>query len=498
MFLLFLLSLEIHISPNPIEGKVGEKIPFLVTILNEEGEVQNEKIDCEVVPPTLGKVEKNIFLAKTEGKGILKCKSTVGKKTITTFAYIRIGREKGARIKPPSAVLNPGERIQFRVSDKELLKWKLIPEELGEISNGIFIAKNPGKGRVVAILENGEIKSAFIRVKGRITEVEIAPRFKWMKVGEKTRFSIKGREKVQWEVKPEGIGMIEENGTFYANSPGRAIVLARTKKRVGRAIVVVAGKTKLRIIPEKVILKPGERIHFKIKIGRLGNIRNLPVRWKVIPRRCGIIRRDGTFIAGKIPVRGRVVAVVPERFGGGAVSAGISIVPGERKFLTIMPRLRALDIGEEFDFDIRDENIQVHWKVIPEDLGVITQNGEFTPQRNGSGVIIVEPKDNINISPGRALVIVGKTPNVTLTLPTRNVVEGFGIPIKIETELRDYEVFWRVKPERAGRISSNGRFYTSRLPENMDMQPVTIYAVLHRGRSILGWGRAVVTIVKRK
>lgn len=501
MFILLLLSLELQISPNPIEGGTGEKIPFTVTIMNEEGKLFTGETKFDVVPYDLGQVVGGVFIPKREGRGVLRCRATVDGKTIAGYTYIRITGGKRAKIVPDIVVIEPGEKIQFRVLNGKPLKWKIIPEEIGYINDGQFTAKKPGRGRVVAILDNKNIVSAFIRVKGSLKTLEIVPKFIKIKTGEKIQFFIKEGGEVIWRIEPEDIGVIDKNGLFHAKIPGRGIITAETEEggveKLGRAIVIVSGKLKVRIIPEKTTLHPGEMVRFQVKIGttEVGE-RDIPVRWKVIPNQCGFIRRDGTFFAGKNPITGRVVAIVPQRFGGGIASARISIVPGKFKDLIVTPRFKELNLGEEYTFRTL-QTIPVHWEVVPADLGIVNQYGTFTPKRNGSGIIIAKPLENINIKPGKALIVIGANPNIHLYLPDE-IIEGFSIRIKVKTILNEgYKVFWYLSPQDAGKISPNGIFYTNRLTGGKQNQPVTIFAIFYRERQIIGWGSVRTTIRKR-
>lgn len=327
MLLLLLLSLELHISPNPIEGRMGDKIPLSVIIVNEEGEPTTGVIEFEIVPNDLGHIENNTLIPNKNGRGVLKCEATMDGEKITSYAYIHITEEKKARIVPTSVTIEIGEEIQFKILEGNLIKWKVIPEKIGRIRDGLFKAKKNGRGRIVAILENGNILSAFVRVKGKIGQLEIFPRFRRVKIGEKIQFYIKEKGNVIWEVEPEDIGNIDENGLFSAKSLGRGIVIVKIKEGstelIGRAILVVSGKIRARIIPEKITLLPGESARFQIKFDPDITNREIPVKWKVIPEECGSIRKDGTFLAGKFPLIGRVVAIIPERSGGGFASSRI-------------------------------------------------------------------------------------------------------------------------------------------------------------------------------
>ncbi len=521
MLVLLLLSLELHISPNPIEGKVGERIPFNVRVLDREGEILKGNLTFSVTPNSLGRVQGSFFVAKEEGRGVLKCRSEINGKIATGFAYIRIGNTEKAKIIPSFVILKEGEQTKFTVTGGTVREWKCIPSNIGSIIGGVFTAKNVGIGRVIAVLTDGEIKTSFLRVRGVINDIKITPRFKRVKTGEKIQFKVNTKEKVAWAIQGEKVGEINSSGLFTAKIPGKAVVVAEKNGSEVYAIVIVSGEVGLRITPESATLNPGEIVNFKVQAEGFGNTK-IPVIWKVIPERCGFIRKDGTFIAGQIPTKGRVIAVLPKRFGKGIVSADVSIVPENLKNLELIPSFINLgeeDINREFQFRVRGaEGIPLIWRVIPEDLGTISNKGVFIPRRLGPGAIIVRPKAELNIKPGRAFIIVGDNfswPEDTVTwippsppppsyidfsLPSQQVIEGFKIPLILNKSPADYRVVWRVVPPTAGRIipisEGKAEFKANKLPENVNQANVKIYALLYRGRQITAWASKEITVIK--
>jgi hypothetical protein len=518
MFVLLLLSLELHILPNPIEGKVGERIPFTVRFLDNEGKILKSKLTFSVTPASFGKVQGDFFIANEVGRGVLRCRSEINGKYTTGFAYIRISDKEKAKIFPPVAILQKGEKTTFTITGGRVKEWKCLPVNIGNIENGVFTARNTGKGRVIAVLENGEIKTAFVRVKGTLSDITIKPRFKRINPGETVQFGVEENEKVIWSVEGEKVGEINPSGLFTAKMPGKAVILAQSNGSEARAIVIVKGELGLRIIPESAELKPGETVQFKVKAEGFGDI-NVPVRWEVIPQRCGLIRKDGTFIAGKIPTKGRVVAILPERFGKGVASADIYISSDIIKSLEITPSFKYLDsndIGKEIPFKVTSEqNIALQWKVIPEDLGTINNNGVFIPKRLGAGVLVAEPRAEINIRPGKSFVVIGKQRTIpegewiqlsdtssnhfaSINITTPEVIEGFRIPLTLNTNIPDYAVTWRIVPQSAGKIILNREFEANKLPDGVDTATVRIIAILHRGRRILSITTREITVIKRQ
>jgi hypothetical protein len=520
MLVFLLLSLELHISPNPIEGRVGEKIPFVVRALDREGRILEGDLSFSIVPNSLGRVQGDFFIPGKEGKGVLKCRIVRDGKHATGFAYIRIGGRESAKILPPIAVLKKGEQVKFTIAGGTAKEWKCIPAGIGSVRDGIFTAEKIGRGRVIAVLTNREIKTAFVRVSGVISDIQITPRFKRVKTGEKIQFQVEGNKKVNWRVEGENVGEINRGGLFTAKIPGKAVIVAEKDGGEGRAIVVVSGEVGLRIIPESATLKTGERVHFKVNAEGFGNI-NIPVSWKVVPERCGQIRKDGTFIAGKIPSKGRVIAVLPQRFGKGVVSAEVYITSEGIKPLEVTPSFKhftSADFNKEFQFRILGEQkIALRWRLIPEDIGTIDNKGIFIPRRLGAGVVIAEPGTDINVKPARAFIVIGEERSgvpvfsdsgetlanvprgyIEFAFPAKQVIEGFKIPLILNKEPEDYRVTWKVIPPAAGKIILNREFQANKLPEGVDQINVKIFAILHKGREIVAWTSRNITVIGAK
>lgn len=518
MLVFLILSLELYISPNPIEGKEGERIPFNVSILDQEGRIIKGDLSFSVTPSSLGQIQGNFFVAEKEGKGVLKCSGRVNGNYVYGLSYIKIGSKEKAKIIPPVSILKKGEQIKFNISGGKAKEWKCIPANIGDIHNGVFTAKNTGKGRVIALLTNGEIKTALIRVGGVIKDIRISPKFKRLKTGETLQFKIKEEEKVSWSVEGENVGTINSNGLFTAKMPGKAVIKAKSDRTEGQAIVVVSGEVGLRIIPETVTLKSGEKTRFKVNAEGFGN-KKIPVNWKVVPERCGNIKKDGTFIAGKVPTKGRVIAVLPGRFGTGIVSADVYIVPDKIKPLELVPAFKHFlseDIDKNFQFNVLGmQNRTLQWRVIPEDLGSISNDGVFIPKRLGAGVILAEIRAGINIKPAKAFIVIGEdrfraeyldsNPDgkleasegyIDISFPGLQVVEGLKIPLILNKVPEDYVVKWQIIPPSAGRIVLNREFHANLLPENVNHLKVKIFAFLHRGRQIVAWDSKEITIIK--
>ena len=218
-------------------------------------------------------------------------------------------------------------------------------------------------------------------------------------------------------------------------------------------------------------------------------------------------------------MKGRVIAVLPRRFGKGAVSANVYIISEKIKPLEVIPPFKHFnenDIDKEFRFTVMGaQKIALQWRVIPENLGSINDNGVFVPRRLGAGVLIAEPRGGVNIKPARAFVIVGAdrfsredtqiytngesipTPGfIEFAFPAQKVVEGFKLPIILNKDPADYRVAWKVIPSDAGRIILNREFQAYKLPEGIDQRNVKIFAILHKGREIVAWTSKNITVIK--
>ncbi len=126
---------------------------------------------------------------------------------------------------------------------------------------------------------------------------------------------------VTWNVEPATLGRIDADGLFTAGEmPGKGIVAAIATAGneiiTGHARITVgeAGNPsiKIRIEPEKAHVAPLDSLQFTaIATSPEGvSLRSEGVRWSVDPKFLGMMKSDGTFLAGPMTGEGHITALV--------------------------------------------------------------------------------------------------------------------------------------------------------------------------------------------
>jgi hypothetical protein len=425
LLLLLLLAIQprVIIDPPSILLAPGDTVGVSAIFLTEKGkEIKPKDIEWEVVPRKLGRVEKGIFKAMEPGIGVLKAKIEYERKIWVGNAYVEINPKRRLRIhlKPKWARLEPGEEIKFEIEPSvEVTEWKVIPQWLGEIKEGLFKAgERRGAGQVVAVVktEEGRGLGTAQVVVGSPEEfelkVKINPPFVVLSKNEEMRFhyTVEGGKpeklKLTWWLEPSFIGEIDEEGNLRVNAErGRGAVwlLAETEGKVGlgRAIVVVAPpgeRPELNIIPPYLVLLPGESSTIEIQI------KNIPIEkikkrkprilWRVRPPRLGNIRGRGPraiFNAGEEPGIGAIVLNIGRGRGRDVLRTAIPVIVGNNK-LSISPIEVTLSPGDTVRFHLKgppELTSEVEWIVRPANGGKIGEDGTFTPSGASTKVYVI-------------------------------------------------------------------------------------------------------------
>lgn len=291
--------------------------------------------------------------------------------------------------------------------------------------------------------------------------------------------------KIKWDVKPEFLGKIGPDGLFLAsNKEGKGIVRALVETKMGRGIghaLLVVGREnqehglKVKVIPPRTFAKIGEPIQFKAEVFDNDGkpVEGAKLVWKVAPPHVGTITQDGLFTGAEFG-KGKIIVLAKL---GELEGAGNAIVmvgePGKYLPVQIRPLHVVMKPGEtqQFKFEIlgpRDDSMPVktEWKVVPEGLGTITNDGIFTANKEkGKGFVGVIVKIGNMTGGDRASVIIGKPEKLRVKIyPKFAVVEPMGT-IQFHAEVFDGNgdvvqtpIKWEVKPNKFGTINSEGLF----------------------------------------
>jgi len=414
------MAQQLEVSPNPAEVLSGGMVQF-----SAPGQAQ-ASLRWQVLPPSLGSIDaKGLFTAgSSSGQGIIRAAIRNGDKEFLGHALIRVvggkTQDLTVRITPALLRLEPGGSTALSAEIAYLdgspateasVSWQVVPENLGTIDrNGNFTALILGTGRIVARVRAGKAKGmgqAKITVGNRQEsqklELEMTPDKANLKPGENAVFLVSVRDRdgrlvpaaAEFRVEPSGLGTIDGSGSFTAgNKPGVGMVKAAVKNENGsgtaRSLIVVEDRTQrytVRIKPRQSSLGPGQTLELTAEaFDNSGNQVTPPYwNWKVIPEKLGEISPQGIFTAGQKPGQGKLVASLPPQFGQGQAAASVRINLGQPLRVKVDPLRAILIPGQSQQFTAAVfspegkpmPEIKVVWKVSPEGIGHINQNGFF-------------------------------------------------------------------------------------------------------------------------
>jgi len=172
-----------------------------------------------------------------------------------TLAGISYAQSEALLVIPEQAQVLPGGSVKFDVQlfgldgaalAVEDIQWSVDPDTLGDIADdGFFIAGNkPGKGKVIVTAQfmgrtlRGEAEIQ-VGVIDRAVKLIIQPKLAVLSVSEQLQFTAKvvgptgvplPEVKIEWNVDPEELGTIDQNGLFTAGTElghGKVIASAR-------------------------------------------------------------------------------------------------------------------------------------------------------------------------------------------------------------------------------------------------------------------------------
>lgn len=505
------LAQQLEVSPNPAGVMPNGTVQFSVP-----GQEQ-AAIRWQVLPPSLGSIDASgrFTAGRSAGQGIVRASVQQGDKMILGHALIKIAGGKPAgltvKVSPGSARMEPGSAIKLSAEVRYLnsepaseaaISWQVVPAGLGTIDqNGNFTALATGTGRIVARAKTDEFKGigqAKITIGAKLKPqkllVEMTPAKASLKPGENAVFSVSVSDRdgnpvvaaMEYQVEPRTLGAIDGSGNFIAGKkPGLGTVKVQAKNETGsgtaKSLVVVAEKIQrytVRLKPRQSALEPGQSLDFTAEaFDNSGNPVTPPYWvWKVIPEKLGEVSPQGIFTAGQKAGQGKVVASLPPQFGQGQAAASVRVKPGQPLRVRITPPSARLLLGQPQQFTAEVFNAQgqpmpqvkILWKVYPEGLGTINQNGFFqasnqpglkgavmavvSPQQGGgqsaAPVSIAEYKIELDEKPGPIILNPGQ-PHTFSAKVTNGSEVITGLPLQ-----------WMIKPsdQQFGTITQAGEF----------------------------------------
>jgi hypothetical protein len=430
------LAQTLEVLPNPAEVLPGGTLQFSVSGLQP-----GSTVSWQLLSPSLGTIDANgnFTAGRNVGQCIVRAVASESGQKLLGHALIKIVSANASglavKISPASAKIEPGQTKNFSLSITNLagrplenakVVWRVIPADLGTVDgNGNFTAGKPGTGRLVALAVQGQnrgMAQAKITVsrkfKPQKLAVALSPSKLNIRTKEKAEFVVKVTDQngkpveaiPEFAVEPAGLGTIDASGNFTAGTaPGVGVIKVAVKCEAGvggaRAMVIISDQPQrytVKVKPRQVALSPSQTAEFAaLAFDQNGNQVTPPYWiWKVIPEKLGQVSPEGLFTASQKPGTGKVVAILPPQFGLGQDAASVRVKPGQPLKVKVEPAVAMLLPGQPQQFTATVfspegrplPQVKVVWKVAPEAVGTINQNGSFraSEQPDKKGLVIAQ------------------------------------------------------------------------------------------------------------
>lgn len=279
---------------------------------------------------------------------------------------------------------------------------------------------------------------------------------------------------------------------------------------IGALIVPFAlqAMVSVKVLPNPAEAKPGGAIQFKAEVmDSLGKPVPAKINWFVAPEELGKIGPDGLFLAGKQESKGIVRAVAKISDNKEVVGHALVTVKAEvnrEMLVNVMPKHSFVKKGGSQQFEVKVvgregepiSDAHIVFKVVPQDMGSITEKGLFTAgDQYGKCRVVVLAKSGELEGVGEAVAIIGD-PEMYLPVkihPDHTVLKTGGTQ-KFEFEILGPkpesapEVKWTVIPENFGTITPEGLFVAG------DKKGKGIVQLFVKADKKVGTDRAVVIV----
>lgn len=220
------------------------------------------------------------------------------------------------------------------------------------------------------------------------------------------------------------------------------------------------------------------------------------VNWQVIPSSLGKIDENGFFIASGKPGQGIIRAIANKNDQIVLGHALLKITAGKPQALlvSVTPINAKVEATKSLRFSSQvrkpDGTIlgsAVDWKVIPGDLGIIDNQGNFTAKAMGSGRIVAIAHDNNNRGLGQTAVSVfssGKNQKLTVIISPQRAQLAIKETAVFSTQVTDSvgnlisaELKYTISPDWLGTVDRNGNFMAGEKP---GLGVVTVEAISNK------------------
>lgn len=397
----------ISLTPEKKRVRSGSRVQFIASGFDAGGNAIPADFNWSVEGGIGSIADDGVFTAAKAGSG----KVIVSHGEVSASAAIQVTPGDPAKIvlAPESFSITAGEEkpLRYQVEDaagntipSPNVAWT-VSDNLGSIdAENRFTARSKGAGSI-RLSAGDELAESRVTVKsGPIHKVVIEPAEVSLKAGEEQGFSVKGFDAADnlLDLEPiwsssGGIGTVDENGNFKANTVGSGFVTVRMKNATAVAQITISpGKVaRVAVKPEDLKLNAGAERQFRaIAYDAYGNVTPAEITWSLQSENgIGDISEEGLFDALHAG-NGSVIAAASSVKG----DARVEVVSGDLKKIVMDSETLVLVSGETIQVEAAGEDafgnrfeIAPAFSAIPEGICRLNPAQRITALKAGKGTL---------------------------------------------------------------------------------------------------------------
>lgn len=405
----------IAVTPEAPTLTAGETTTFTATGYDAHG----NEVSVEVRWSAQGRIgtidaASGRFQAITAGTGAVVAIDG----TLAGVAMVTVKPGKVAKLHMPSSyTVAAGEDASLKVTAVDAfnnpteadLQW-LLPDKLGQLSNGVLQGKQAGTGAIAVRSGDVEARTTLEVTPGNITRVQIEPAALDLKSGEQVQLRAIGLDAygnttdvaAAWALSG-GIGSITAAGVLTAGQTGTGQVTAQLGDLQAAADVTVAPGALHRLELEPVqaqVASTTTQTFTANGYDAAGNDFVVDVAW-AMSAKIGSIDQQGQFAATQVG-KGTLVAYA----SGVVATAELVVTPGPIALVFVTPQPVQAKAGEDIAFAAQGfdahhniiPTLHTSWQVAGKIGNINAQTGIFSAMHVGQGKVVA----NVGESQGSA------------------------------------------------------------------------------------------------
>ena len=403
---------EIKISPERVQTNAGQTIRFSAKVYNAHGHPLMTEVNWKVEGEVGHITADGYFQAQKVGKGAVA--AAVGPAAAKVPVRVTHGPMADITIEIPSAEMVAGEVVALKAEGIDPygnrfpidVQW-FLSKSIGVIDQekNTFTARQAGTGEIRALKDNMMASQLVSVVPAEPVQLKITPPVVDLIAGQSVQFEVQGFDAYENRVAIEpafsiqqNLGELSASGSFDAKTAGNTKIVASTADLIAEAVVTIKPAEMERVAAEpsdKVSLEAGKKQQFNAYgYDGFGNVVNSKTKWSVFPD-LGDITPKGNFFAkqaGKGTITAEIVQLRTNKKI--KIQLQLKVDPGPTAEIGLEPNRLVLEAGKETDFSAtaydefgNETGGEIHWSVIGDPVGDISQAGAFKGKKSGKGQI---------------------------------------------------------------------------------------------------------------